>query len=267
VHASGSLERLRRAAESYERVFVPATFAPWARDLVATGALRAGERVLDVACGTGVVARHAAPLVGADGRVVGVDVSPTMLAVARARSAPPGAAIEWRDGDAAALPFSDGAFDAVLCQHGLQFMADRPRALREMRRALRTDGRLALSVWRSSAGVEVIWTAVARHLGAATAAAHRQAFALADRDALAALLDAAGFRSVEIATRSLPARFPSAHLLVEHQLAGAFAATLHALGAEQRAALLADARAALAPYATPDGLVFLQEAHVVLARP
>src|SRR5206468_12510003 len=106
----------------------------------------------------------------------------------------------------AALPLPDSAFDVVLCQQGLQFMADRPRALREMRRVLRPDGRLALSVWRSSAGVEALWEVVARHLGAATAAAHRQAFALADRDALAALIAGAGFCPVALATRTLPAR-------------------------------------------------------------
>lgn len=204
--------------------------------------------------------------VGAGGRVVGVDVNAAMLGVARAQPEPPGAVVEWREGDAAALPFPDPACDVVLCQQGLQFMDDRPRALREMKRVLAAGGRLALSVWQSSAGVEAIWEAVARHLGAATAAANRQAFALADRDALAALVAGAGFRSVEIATRSLPARFPSAAVLIEHQLAGGLAVTLRALGDARRAALLADAHARLAPYEGPDGLVFPQEAHVVLAR-
>jgi ubiquinone/menaquinone biosynthesis C-methylase UbiE len=266
VNPPHSSEPLRRAAEEYEQVFVPATFAPWARDLVTTAALCPGERVLDVACGTGVVARHAAPLVGAGGRVVGVDSSPAMLAVARARPAPVGAAVEWREADAAALSLPEGAFDVVLCQHGLQFMADRPLALREMRRVLRADGRLALSVWRSSAGVEALWEVVARHLGAATAAAHQQAFALADGDALAALVAGAGFRAVAIATRALPARYPRAAVLIEHQLGGRFAATLDALDEERRAALLADARRRLAPFEGPAGLVFSQEAQVVVAR-
>jgi len=102
--------------------------------------------VLDVACGTGIVARQAAPLVGADGQVVALDMNPAMLAVARALPAPSGATIHWREGDAMDLPFEDGAFDVVLCQHGLQFVPDRARAVREMRRVLAPGGRALVIV-------------------------------------------------------------------------------------------------------------------------
>src|SRR5690242_18248421 len=114
-HLSGN------APEVYETQLVPAIFGPWAPLLVAQAGLHTGERVLDVACGTGVTTRLVAPEVGPTGAVVGLDLNPGMLA--RARAAPPleGAVIEWREGDSHALPFEAGTFDAVFCQLGFQY--------------------------------------------------------------------------------------------------------------------------------------------------
>jgi SAM-dependent methyltransferase len=118
------------AAEIYKRHMVPAIFGPWAEDLVACAAPQPGERVLDVACGTGVVARLVAQRVGPAGQVVGLDLNPGMLTVARALPPSQGAMIAWREGNASAIPLADAAFDLVLCQQGLQFFPDRPAALR-----------------------------------------------------------------------------------------------------------------------------------------
>src|SRR6266496_14186 len=109
------------AAELYERYLVPATFGPWATDLVALATLRAGDCVLDVACGTGIVARRAAEQVGSVGRVVGLDLNAGMLAVARSASATEGRTIEWCESSALTMPFEDQSFDVVFCQQGLQF--------------------------------------------------------------------------------------------------------------------------------------------------
>src|SRR5690606_18640620 len=122
--------------------FVPAIARPAADPLLAAADLRPGERVLDVACGTGVIARLAAAEVGPDGAVAAIDLAPDMIEVARREPAPSGTAIDWHVGDAAALPFDDAGYDAVLCQMGLMFMTDRPAALAEMRRTLRPGGRL-----------------------------------------------------------------------------------------------------------------------------
>ena len=128
------------AAELYERYLVPAVTAVWAADLVHRAALRTGERVLDGACGTGVVTRAATECVGEEGSVAGLDINPGMIAVARSLPAVAGASVEWHEGSVLALPFSNEAFDVVICQFGLQFFPDRPAALCEIRRVVASAG-------------------------------------------------------------------------------------------------------------------------------
>ncbi len=125
----------------------PTVFSPWATDLLELAKLRPGERVLDVACGTGIVARGAAAQIGTTGAVTGLDLNPGMLNVARARPTPFGAAVTWVEGSALAMPLPDAAFDAVLCQQGVQFFPDQSAGLREMHRVLVPGGRVLLSVW------------------------------------------------------------------------------------------------------------------------
>lgn len=138
---------LTSVAENYERNLVPIIFAPWADELVETACLRQGDRVLDVACGTGIVARIAARKLGGTGSVTGLDVSAPMIMVARATALTEGVAVEWREASAVELPFPEATFDVVLCQSGLQFFPDRPASLREMHRVLEpAGGRLILSV-------------------------------------------------------------------------------------------------------------------------
>ena len=133
------------AAELYQRYLVPGITSKWAEDLVHRAQLRSGEEVLDVACGTGVVARLAAKKMGS-GHVTGLDLNAGMLAVARGVSSE-GPPVNWMEGSALDLPFPSGRFDAVLCQLGLQFFPDQPKALREMCRVVRKSGRVALSVY------------------------------------------------------------------------------------------------------------------------
>jgi ubiquinone/menaquinone biosynthesis C-methylase UbiE len=158
------------AAELYERYPARYILGPWAPLLVDAARLEAGERVLDVACGTGVVTRIAAKRVGATGRVVGVDLNPGMIAVARSIPAPIGASIEWFERTALDLRLEAASFDVVLCQQGLQFFPDRAIALQEMRRVLDHGGRLALNVW-SGTGLyhSAVVEALARFVGNETA--------------------------------------------------------------------------------------------------
>src|SRR4026209_321228 len=119
-------------AETYERYMVPVLFAPSAERMVELARPRPGQRVLDVGCGTGIVARRAAARGGGHGHITGLDASPGMLAVARAAAGREQRSIEWREGRAEALPFSDGEFDLVLCQYALMFFTAPSAALAEM---------------------------------------------------------------------------------------------------------------------------------------
>jgi ubiquinone/menaquinone biosynthesis C-methylase UbiE len=134
--------------KAYEEFFVPRLFEPWAKLLLDEANLQSGEAVIDVATGPGTVARLAAARLGSQGRIVATDIAPPMLDIARAKPVLTGAApIEYLESPAAPLAAPSGAFDAVLCQQGLQFFPDRPGALREMRRVLKPNGRAAIAVW------------------------------------------------------------------------------------------------------------------------
>ena len=183
-------------ADMYERVLVEPLFQPWVNDLLERVLLTAGDRVLDVACGTGIVARVAKQQLGEGATVVGIDASPQMLAVAR-RVAPD---IDWREGNAIALPVGAGEpFDAVFCQQGLQFFPDRPTAVREMRRVLSSRGRAAVATWRPLQDIPLfrkLHEIAVRHLGPVVDQRH----SLGEAPELEALLVAAGFREVRVDT-------------------------------------------------------------------
>ena len=197
-------------AENYERYFVPAIARPVSAGLLATADLRPGERVLDVACGTGLIARLAAERVGPAGTVTGIDLAPDMIDVARAISPPTGAAIEWHVGDATSLPFGDATYDAVLCQMGLMFMADRPRAVAEMRRVLAPDGRVVVSTPGAiQPPLVVLEEAIVEHISADIGGFVRAVFCMPDPDAVATLLRDAGLRDVTATASSVRLQLPA----------------------------------------------------------
>jgi ubiquinone/menaquinone biosynthesis C-methylase UbiE len=196
------------AAENYQRHFVPAIGAPVADDLIAVASLQPGERVLDVACGTGVVTRLAAERVGAADSVAGLDVNPGMLAVAGS-STPSDLSIAWHEASAEAMPFPDGAFDVVLCQMGLQFVPGKLTALREMRRVLDAGGRVVITVPGPKPALFAIMTdALARHLSPQVASFGDLVFSMHDVDELEELVRSAGFRNVEVEAKPKTLRLP-----------------------------------------------------------
>ena len=209
------------AAELYERYLVPAITALWATDLVNRARPRAGERVLDVACGTGIVARLAAEHVAA-GRIVGADINPGMLAVARSISTDQELPITWVEASALDLPFPDCSFDLVLCQLGLQFFPDQSAALREMFQVLVPDGRLALSVYSAIENTPVahaLAEALDIHIGSGASKIKRSEHSFADPGELHRLLADAGFREVTIQTAVQTIRFTSPREYVRLQIA------------------------------------------------
>jgi SAM-dependent methyltransferase len=257
------------AAEVYERYLVPAVFAPWAPLVIKAAGVRTGESVLDVACGTGVVARLAAERVGSAGRVVGLDLNGSMLAVARSLPPPPGAAIEWLEASALAMPLPSSSFVVVLCQHGLQQFTDRPSALAEIERVMRPGGRFAACVWAGierSPGPAALAEALERHVGVAVASNRRAPFSFGDADELERLVSGARLRDVEVRTLAHTTRFSSPAKLVEYYLAGTPVTTLGTIAEEAVAAVVRDVSSALERYVSSDGLAVPMEAHVVAAR-
>lgn len=193
------------AAELYERILVPALFAPFAGRLVELARCPPGGALLDVACGTGAVSR-AATAAGC-GRVVGLDAAARMLAQAS------GEGVEWVEGDAAALPFEDAAFDALTCGFGLMFFRRPVPALVELRRVLRPRGHLAASVWcglEANPELATLGEALRNVAGGRAARILAVAFRMGDPGPLQWLVERAGFHDVEIHRESREARFASA---------------------------------------------------------
>jgi ubiquinone/menaquinone biosynthesis C-methylase UbiE len=253
----------RSAAEIYDEFFVPALFQEWPSRLADRAQLRAGERVLDVACGTGVLAREAASRVGPQGAVVGLDLNEGMLAVAR-RKAP---AIEWRQGKAEALPFPDRSFDAVLCQFGLMFFEDPAAALGEMWRVLKPRGRLVVAVWDAaerSPGYAAMIRLLQRLFGERIADELRGPFRLGDPARFRRLLKEASVAEPAIVTVEGKARFPSIEAWVHTDVKGWTLADL--IDDDQYRRLLLAAERELAVFCTPAGTVeFAAPAHIASA--
>ncbi|HJS43013.1 MAG TPA: methyltransferase domain-containing protein [Gemmatimonadales bacterium] len=189
--------------ELYEQALVGPLFQPWVDPLLEDVQLRPGDRVLDIACGTGIVARLAKERLGSTGTVVGVDLNPQMLTVAR-RVTP---TVDWRQGEAGALPLRAGEkFDVVLCQQGFQFFPDRAVAAREMHRALVKDGRLGVSTWRPDEEFSVLHELrriAERHVGPIADRRH----AIGEPDPLATVLREAGFHGIRSKHVSRTIRF------------------------------------------------------------
>jgi ubiquinone/menaquinone biosynthesis C-methylase UbiE len=202
-------------AENYERYFVPTIARPVASDLLATAELRPGERVLDVACGTGVIARLAAGVVGPRGSVTAIDVAPDMIDVARRAGADGGAdaastaAIEWHVGDASSLPFADQQYDVVTCQMGLMFVPDRAAAIAEMRRVLVPGGRVVLSTPGAiQPPFALLAQAIVDHIHPDLGGFVRAVFSMHDPALLSALLQDAGLDDVRVRAARTALRLP-----------------------------------------------------------
>ena len=197
------------AAESYENYMVPGLFAPWSSHLIQIANPQLGEHVLDVACGTGIVARQIASHVGPRGIIIGLDLDPDKIDVARATAKREGLTIEWHTHPAEQLPFQDGRFDLILCQFGLMFFSDRYTALTEMRRVLKTGGRVVLSVWQGldrHPFYQTLDDVSRQRLGKSSVGA---VFSLGDADEVRKLLTNAGFQDIEIESMSITARYPN----------------------------------------------------------
>lgn len=241
-------------AHAYEDLFVPALFAQWAPTLLSTAGVATGQRLLDVACGTGVVARAAARIVGPEGRVSGVDLNPAMIEVAREHAS----AIDWRVGDATELPYGDGTFDAVVCQSALFFFPDPQRAVTEMSRVAADGGRVALQTY---AGLDEqpaygpFVDTVCRYAGDDARALMGTYWSCGDVAQLRALLRDAGLEPTAELSVLGEVRFPSVDAFVNTEIQ----ATPLAAHIDERTylAIARDARSVLAEYSDESGRLAL----------
>src|SRR5262245_35065637 len=259
----------RSSADAYER-YLAAAFAPWAQALVGLAAVAEGERVLDVACGTGIVARSAAPRVGPSGTVAGVDFNGEMLRVARAVSAGTRPAIDWRQANAASLPFPPASFDASFCEQALQFFTDPGAAVREMHRVLAPGGRAAVTVCRAIEHSPVylaLADALERFAGREAGAMMRSPFSSWTVARLRGLFTDAGFSTVHVTIDVGAIRYPSAAELLRREAASSpLAGPIGALSAERRRALIDELQVATRDYVDDNGVMCSVESYVVLAK-
>lgn len=253
-------------AEAYESLHVPALFGEWAPRVLDAAKVGTGHAVLDVACGTGILARTAARRVGSSGRVVGVDPNPGMLVVAGRLDA----TIDWRQGTAEELPVDDRAYDRVVSQFGMMFYPDPGRAVQEMIRALAPGGRFAIAVWDSLENTPAYAREVDllhRMAGPDAADALRAPFVLGDRGALQEMIEGAVGSSVEAETVVGRGRFPSVRSMVEADLRGWLPVMGVELEEELIAAILAAADEELAEFVLPGGGTdFSSPAHIFSGR-
>lgn len=254
------------APENYQRYFVPVIGGPFAEDLIVEAALRPGERVLDVACGTGVVARLSAEGVGPSGTVAALDLNPAMLSVARSVPST-GAAIRWYETTAESIPLPDDAFDVVLCQLGLQFVADKSAALREMRRVLAPGGRAFVTTPPPNAFFDVLDEAITRHVGSEAGAFVRMVFSLKDPAIIDRLFRDAGLADVSVRTYAKDLRLPEAReFLWQYVHSTPLTSMLASLDAARIAALEREVVDRWAQWSDADGMKYEQGMNVSKAR-
>jgi ubiquinone/menaquinone biosynthesis C-methylase UbiE len=257
------------AAEAYERFMVPGIFLRWTEYLIRLAAPQPGEHVLDVACGTGIGARLAADAVGSTGRVVGLDIDPGVIEVARKVTQGSATPIAWHCASALKMPFKDSEFDLCLCQQGAQFFPDRLAGFAEIRRVLRPSGRLVASIWAPlefNKGHHAVVQALERQKVDASGA--KRACSFADADDIRETAKRAGFTKIDLRTEDGVSHFESIQTFIDGMTIGA--STRHAvalLPEEGRDGFIKDVTTMLEPYVVGGELAYPMRTHFLFARP
>ena len=253
----------REGAIAYEELWVPALFGQWAKIVATEANLEPAHRVLDIACGTGVLTREVASRLNNPGQVTGVDSNPGMLSVSMEHNKE----IEWKQGPAEKLPVQDQYFDVVLCQFGLMFFSDRVKAIQEMTRVLAPGGRLVLTVWDALENIPAYSQSVSiieSYGGSKARAALNSPFELGDKDVLRATFSDAGISDITINTHTGTARFPDLKSMLDADLRGWLPVMGITLGEEEIQEIFNEASDSLGKYISANGNVtFNITAHVV----
>ena len=244
----------------YDSYFVPSLFEPWARELIRRAQVWKGDRVLDVACGTGIVACRIA---GTGATVTGVEISAARIAQARVRAREENVPVTFIEGDATTLRFANASFDLVMCQQGLQFFANKPAAAKEMRRVIASGGRAVIACWTGLPD-NPVYALLDGIAAARLGGGYGAPFAFGDEAELKALLLGAKFMLANIETVARKVRFPDPARFV----ASSLASICDENGGDPAAlpAAVADATTAIAPYIVDGGLEMMTTSRIAVAR-
>jgi SAM-dependent methyltransferase len=255
------------AARIYEEYKVPTVFGPLAAATTERMPPQDGDRILDLACGTGILARTLRQQMSADTMVTGADINIGMLAVAAEVVDPALEPIEWREANVMDLPFADGAFNKLYCQQGFQFFPDEQVALREMRRVLQLGGRLLMTIWRGdSALFETVAQVLAEHFDQVMADKTMLPFRYGGRDSLIERIGAARFSDISRDTLPIDRVLVDSRRAVELEIAGSpVAVDLAGVDTAHMQEILAQCHAALRQFRQGDDLILRQTTDVYLA--
>lgn len=257
-----------KAAQIYETQKVPAMFRPLAEATLREVPLYEDDHVLDVACGTGIIARLAGEKVGNSGRVVGVDLNRGMIEVARASSDAQRNIFEWCQADVTALPFADDIFTIAYCQQGLQFFPDKAAALDEIQKVLRPDGRIILTVWSAASPLFIaLAESLKIHVSAEIAARSLAPFAFRDEEIIRALLVDAGFVDVTLQKLTIERVIGPANESIPNEIAGnPVGPDVASRGEKVLDQIVKEVGKALESYQRHDGFAIPQDTHLFQAR-
>jgi len=185
--------------QNYDRYLGPVIFEPFAEDLVSRLKGRKLGRLLEIACGTGIVTRRLRDALPASTEIVATDLNPDMFEFAKTKFKN-GEHVHWQQADASALPFPDASFDAIVCQFGLMFVPDKAAAMRESYRVLRSGGVFLFNVWDSFAAnpfAEIAHTTIASFFDRDPPKFCQIPFSLSDSTEVRELLRGAGFEQIK----------------------------------------------------------------------
>lgn len=239
----------------HEQYLVPAIYAQWASRVADIAEIELGHHVLDVACGTGTLARAAQLETGLSGKITGLDSDERMLEAAREKSS----GIDWQLGDATAMPFERNRFDRVMCQFALMFISNRVATIKEMLRVCKPGGLVVVATWGPlphAGAYAALINLARRYLGPAAAFKLSAPWELGKPGAMDALLLSSGVEEYECHQRIGQASYPSMRAFVEShlRLAGEF----DTLGEKSLAEIHGAADAQLHPFLTPSGQLVSQ---------
>ena len=255
------------AAALYEEQKVPGMFAPLADTTLKVIEVVDDDAVLDVACGTGILARKVREKFGDQPRIVGVDLNEGMIAVAKGLSDPVSQSCEWIVANAEDMPFDDSMFSMVLCQQGLQFMPDKEGVLREMYRVLRPEGRIVITVWNGVADFLVpIVDALGRHVSNEVADKAKAPFAY-DGSRLLPIMSNVGFSDVSIENLTINRTIRATDNAIRDEIMGtAVASSVEDAGETVLQKIVQETSDSLSKFLQGSDFVIPQHTHIIQGR-